>query len=485
MGQKIAFATSHYDLTPKPAVFNIGESHYANGARRSRPGTTDEWNQRNLKKNSLFSGFPNFSPNGELWDGTFVADNTFVETVSVPEFVLGWENGVGWGYTCSYFPESTDTPLPNMKPNQTDPNSILVGDGTGYAGPFTLEEAIAIYWRVKEWKTSGFTGGGGLAITGWESTGSTQAYYKNFAPDGDDEKRLISGGWYNARGSGHVKKGLTTSSDGYPLEMWATSGWQWGGGYNGGAKNGTCYEDDPMMAYPGNIGDDPYNCSFMYSPSADNSRALFIIQCDPRTGDYYGDPATGCSAAYIPAFFSYEFTRGPVVSLKNDPDKYYIPFVIDAEAHSYAADTTDAYFLMMEYDRARASEEVHLSNTKPFPKVGNGSGERTCAETQTQAEASGSFTDAPEQQITLIAPGSNRAVPIKLYGTKRIGSARWQFGQLYEPEYMISAPDTNLILSGLTIQPSKYWEYDDGNGNPIWDKDTGDMLRDPITGETV
>jgi hypothetical protein len=200
-----------------------------------------------------------------------------------------------------------------------------------------------------------------------------------------------------------------------------------------------------------------------------------------------------------------------VVSLKNDPDKYYIPFSIYGEAHSYAADTSDAYFLMTEYDRARASEEVYLSNTKPFPKVGNGSGyaadrefdyrpifRPTCAEfkaggdptstyaiNQTQAEASGSFTDAPEQQITLIAPGSNRAVPIKLYGTKRIGSARWQFGQSYEPEYMINAPAADLILSGLTIQPSKYWEYDDGNGNPIWDKDTGAMLRDPVTGATA
>jgi hypothetical protein len=29
----------------------------------------------------------------------------------------------------------------------------------------------------------------------------------------------------------------------------------------------------------------------------------------------------------------------------------------------------------------------------------------------------------------------------------------------------------------------KFFPYDDGNGNPIYDEDTGRILRDPVTGQ--
>jgi len=43
------------------------------------------------------------------------------------------------------------------------------------------------------------------------------------------------------------------------------------------------------------------------------------------------------------------------------------------------------------------------------------------------------------------------------------------------------------ISSGpsFSIRVKEYHEYDDGNGNPIYDKNTGAILRDPVTGETV
>lgn len=49
-------------------------------------------------------------------------------------------------------------------------------------------------------------------------------------------------------------------------------------------------------------------------------------------------------------------------------------------------------------------------------------------------------------------------------------------------------PDTyfpSTSLNGSIGSPNKYWEYDDGNGNPIYDKDTGEILRDPVTGIPV
>jgi hypothetical protein len=35
----------------------------------------------------------------------------------------------------------------------------------------------------------------------------------------------------------------------------------------------------------------------------------------------------------------------------------------------------------------------------------------------------------------------------------------------------------------IVIIFDKYFPYDDGNGNPIYDENTGAELRDPVTGE--
>jgi hypothetical protein len=35
----------------------------------------------------------------------------------------------------------------------------------------------------------------------------------------------------------------------------------------------------------------------------------------------------------------------------------------------------------------------------------------------------------------------------------------------------------------IELFPGEYWEYDDGKGNPIYNKFTGQELRDPLTGE--
>ena len=40
-------------------------------------------------------------------------------------------------------------------------------------------------------------------------------------------------------------------------------------------------------------------------------------------------------------------------------------------------------------------------------------------------------------------------------------------------------------VNGSIGSPARYWEYDDGNGNPIYDKFTGAELRDPVTGTPV
>ena len=35
----------------------------------------------------------------------------------------------------------------------------------------------------------------------------------------------------------------------------------------------------------------------------------------------------------------------------------------------------------------------------------------------------------------------------------------------------------------LTLEFDKYFPYDNGNGQPIYNEDTGAQLRDPVTGQ--
>jgi hypothetical protein len=43
--------------------------------------------------------------------------------------------------------------------------------------------------------------------------------------------------------------------------------------------------------------------------------------------------------------------------------------------------------------------------------------------------------------------------------------------------------EMNNGIKGMQFSFEKYFEYDDGKGNPIYDEESGEKLRDPITGE--
>ena len=41
---------------------------------------------------------------------------------------------------------------------------------------------------------------------------------------------------------------------------------------------------------------------------------------------------------------------------------------------------------------------------------------------------------------------------------------------------------TNMLTNGTVYEFCKFFPYDDGNGNPIYNENTGKELRDPVTG---
>ena len=54
---------------------------------------------------------------------------------------------------------------------------------------------------------------------------------------------------------------------------------------------------------------------------------------------------------------------------------------------------------------------------------------------------------------------------------------------IFGKSYSSSAQHDEVTLEIKAVDQDAYWEYDDGNGNPIYDKDTGVQLRDPVTGQ--
>ena len=44
---------------------------------------------------------------------------------------------------------------------------------------------------------------------------------------------------------------------------------------------------------------------------------------------------------------------------------------------------------------------------------------------------------------------------------------------------------TNMLVNGAVYEFCKFFPYDDGKGNPIYDENTGKELRDPVTGEPL
>ena len=52
--------------------------------------------------------------------------------------------------------------------------------------------------------------------------------------------------------------------------------------------------------------------------------------------------------------------------------------------------------------------------------------------------------------------------------------------------YLSKVVGTAPVIGGngpVILEFNKYYPYDNGNGQPIYDENTGDELRDPVTGQ--
>jgi hypothetical protein len=425
MPDKIAFATVQKDMEPKPNgwAFSSRQSYptlgaYIGGGTGSQyydcwyggeegcpprpelnpplmtPGTQEDWTNHIISQNSLFSGFIKYSSRGEVWNGNVI------QTQMTSEYFRSWSGNI---YTYNY---------PLLKPASQYPDSILVGPGTNYVGPFSIEEAAEIVWRVKKWKVN-FNPTSRYVRLEYDYDGSRWVEAESFQPS-------LAPVEYRQRGIGDNAQQYTSEKQ-FFME-----------------KKGYVVE----TRYPNNLSlqvfhdvvsliDDPskYYIKMDFSVSVPSS----VESNDGQLGKRLG--------------FGLERPLGfTIVEESSCPDnptysRYFAPWSdgLDLGWHKW----NGGYYDIPCYDQFAGS------------------------------------TTTSQMQFTL---PNGRSIQIPLYGSISTSLATFSVYAIgSEYDQFLTTP----TIGSLSIEPLEYWPYDDGNGNPIWDTQTGAMLRDPVTGLPV
>jgi len=451
MGEKIAFATASYDL-PKPVGSNMTDAEYLNKIV--------------LPQNSCFSGFPHpVSYNGEVWDGTFEDLGGAIDTFEdIGGLSNSWQTEAG-GY------------IPNYKPKKNNPDSILVGPGTNFVGPFTIQEAVAIFWRTKKWS---------IAANGQASESFFLTEYRddsgppNFTPREYGPFPNPCNGITSSASVGSLNAGETT---------FYNPGW---GSYTTAGKESEIISKEKLASSNGKsaVGDTS-DCFGFFGYAA---QANFGVGFS--TPSYQLFRNLGGSREYGP-FFNMVVVQGT--------QDYYIKFDFIVEAFTSNDWPGPAY----RYWDGYSSKRVRLSLEKPagavfttrrqvystqYPSLWNWVYRRDWKDFP-QSGDNFAFPDALEQGLdtasssgvqailNFTVPSSNRILQVPIYGYYY----SWTYGynNYTSGNQVIYTSTSSASIESVDIGPLEYWEYDDGNGNPIYDKDTGEMLRDPVTGEEV
>ena len=451
MPDKIAFATVQKDMEPKPSNWKVrkpnlyvpnwqqgqlamyygclSEEYWRERSYgwddMNRDGTQEEWVDNIISQSSLFSGFTSYSPKGELWNGNVIQDS---ETIPF-EFDSSCH---GWGS-----PISMNPPATYLKYDLQHEDSIPVGPGTNYVGPFSIEEAATIIWRVKKWKIN-----------------------------------------FNPTTSGHIFK--------RDCDLW---------------NDPDCWDQptywEAVPQGPAPVMNHRMSPAIYGQPDTlSSSEKDFYL--DKLNRNYRGELG-GMAAIIIDK-------AAPVVSLRNDPSKYYIRMEISASANSFL--DVDDRSIDFFYIAGTLSKSVHLSLNKSlgfikmyahlcepqFASVGLALWQDGLKYDEVLRDHSAhgcginSYQQTTSHTMTLTIPGvgeaQGRSLQIPLYGN-RIQYMDYAYNSAYPP-LEEGAPTIDFpTLGDITIEPIEYWPYDDGNGNPIWDTQTGAMLRDPVTGLPV
>jgi hypothetical protein len=466
MGQKVSFATTNWKDRP-------------NKPNNPADLTQAEWDAQGSSK---FSGFPFPVFFAKKWTGGATRRRVLGWGDTYPFFYQfpiqpGWleslptdpADGLFYEFQHKYapFPEVS---IPSSAPSGVSLSKIhrpLLIPEFSHLGPFTRSEITRLWWTARELKFTNFSASGS-ASAHWEGGyGSASSSATGISKTESDARPLEPiTSWISAPG------GLDFSNISYispQSKILLDARFE---GSNGifDTTDEACYNN---TFFPQNYYEQPYfgdSCNYSYASSSVGASAEFFlgeIYCDiDSPEDFYIAFSLTGSGSVLSGLGEY---------VRFGPNEGYGASWHTGYQHSFRNITRNSAFNQFYY------WSVIIDNFDPanftYITVGRDGPPNwdyyaiPCPGCITVGTTQFEYFEGRTKSIKYLISSFTVGTDV---------SSGW-YGEAYGSSLSASMPS----VPTFSIKVTEYHEYDDGNGNPIYEKTTGEILRDPVTGETV
>lgn len=320
----------------------------------------------------------------------------------------------------------------------------VYGPGTSYPVGFTLNELIELYWRIKYIKitvnTNGYNGYPNNEGLSWDLslvfTTNMKAYLSEVG----------AGSFFPVYNAHYISDNIDSVPVNTDEEL-------------NNVKN---------PGFKGGIFLNIMTQNFQFTPMnpEDNGEASYSHNMSDNMATY------GVLAGFTYLSMSFLDNRNPV-----SYDNKKVPQIIKPL-------DSDLYYPALSFS-FHYNDSGGGSGSNPVRAVGIGSGAGEVVGYIPGGNGAPEFTGLPEgEQVYKMAQCGTlnflgKSIPLYSFGLYFDRPGVYSEFRFLEWYFGINA---NINAYSEVVQ---YWEYDDGNGNPIYDKNTGVTLRDPITGVPV
>jgi hypothetical protein len=516
MGQKVSFATVNWKDRPnKPA--NVSQT---------------EWD---AEDSSCFSGFPFPVYFAKKWTGEYskpldVYQQELQDILTPGAFPLGYndiaypvEIQAGWKeYDSTSAPGLPKFIYPDVVVPENAPAGCKVGskirplihDGGPYLGPFSREDVTRLWWsgRSPRVQNIGSTSGSinashslnmiSSTVTASSSSSASDSNLPNINPNNDNSEvtaKILSLRIPN-RYTSQIED-TQTSFDNVGVRYEVSDpdvgifegGDQWYEGYNSVDTNSTSVSTGAMVFYNDIVCDIDNPNDFYIKFRAYASVSTWVAASAISSESYEGGQDKDSKSKTIGVSTNSLNARGEIV-----PGHTYDVHLCAYDSYQ---DCNSQYKIAYTYPDGRNiyTHEFNLNNlgSAKAMVVKKGSGKFI----QFQCQDRGPFIEESciigyPSGSPSISTSSSQSISInatfnffdeKSVNFKMLGYSSESGAQVLDNYYneLQSSSTVSASMDPVNFHIKEYYEYDDGNGNPIYDKTTGAILRDPVTGEEV
>ena len=473
MGQKIAFATANQNWEANPQGWGWIYD-YSTSPPTTIPGTQGDYDWLNLRvKNSCFNGFP-FPILETYW--------SYTEQVEKP--VTVWDG------------------LSKAPDDNINFGTALVGPGTPWCLEFNnLEDLFQYYWRVKkvELKSGSVKseGGGGYNMMNSYSLEYNASNENPKLSSARDENPVLHRGLVSEKGFtvyaelGENRGGPWKSTEDDCPDDWAPNVQN-----KNETSSGTSSETSPTAKILKDFQSSKpswqaWEVSGETGPSINYEGIIYSVAEQPEklSCDCFGNCWDFSSGALSVSFSNRSFYY-PVYKVG---EKYYARLVFDIGLRQDGSHNTEAYTVMFS---GPPSHRELLDGASPLTPGTLNVGWEDC-DLEGPRNAFEAFHDgyggySSEDDDICVPSGKleKKIINVNFMAFDRqIATAKvailivelWEKNPNQNPDPEIFSQVT--ISDNFTFEAVEYYEYANSAGQPIWDKNTGAQLRDPVTGE--